>query len=82
MNYSVLGSVGVSGGWLLLRAPSMQRMFGLGLAMHVHGVILHVQLSSHSEIVMSCGLVLCSLVIINLYNLVCLDDWRKLMAIW
>lgn len=59
----------------------MQRIFDHSLAMHVHGVILHVQLSRHLEIVMSCGLVLCCLVIINLYNLVCLDDWRVL-AIW
>lgn len=43
-------------GELLLGAPMMHKIFGHSFAMHVHGVAVHVHLSSHSMTIISCGL--------------------------
>ena len=44
------------GGGVSMEAHATHRMTSLRLAMDVHGEMVHVRLSNHSGIVMSCGL--------------------------
>jgi len=46
----------VLGGGGSMEASAKHKMTSLRLAMDVHGEMVHVHLSSHSGIVMSCGL--------------------------
>lgn len=56
INWIVREGNGVVGGGLLLGAPITHKIYGCSLAMHVHGVAVHVHLSNHSKIVIPCGL--------------------------
>jgi hypothetical protein len=53
MNTMISGGDGLSGGWLLLGAPSIHRKFGHVEGMHVDGVEEHVYCSNHSNTVKS-----------------------------
>ena len=57
-NRVTFGGVGVvgEGGGVSMEAHATHRMTSLRLAMDVHGEMVHVRLSNHSGIVMSCGL--------------------------
>ena len=56
MNWIVREGSGVVGGILLLGVPMMHNICVCSPTMHVHGVAVHVHLSSHSMTIISCGL--------------------------
>ena len=78
----VRSGVGIRGLFCLYVAPCMYIMSGRSFARHSHRVLLHVHLSIHGGMVLSCWLPCCLTVLASVKCLVCAFGFNKLVSWW
>ena len=74
--------VGIMGSFCSYVAPCMYTMSGRSFARHSHHVLLHVHLSIHCGMVLSCWLPCCFPAFVSVKCLVCSFDFNKLLSWW